>query len=120
MERCRILGALKGFINVGDINSHLAKFEQSLDNEEIRTSLANSMLVFMVRGLLSNLEFPYAQFLCIIIQNEFLHDHFEVELSLVITMNFNSYHFKPSSLQPRTASQNGMCVRNYFISSLCK
>ena len=64
------MGVLKGFINVGDINSHLTKFEQSLDNEEISTSLANSMLVFMVRGLLSDLEFPYAQFPCTTLTGE--------------------------------------------------
>lgn len=68
---CIFIGALKGFIDVGDINSHLVEFEQFL-NEETRAPppLANSMLVFMVRGLLSNLEFPYAQFPCTTLTGE--------------------------------------------------
>lgn len=51
-----------GFANLGDINSHLLAFESSLD--DVEEPLANSMLVLMVRGLFSKLQFPYAQFPC--------------------------------------------------------
>ena len=63
----RCIGALTGFINIGDINTQLLEFEQTMCDSTNPTSsktLANSMLVFMVRGLFSNLEFPYAQFPC--------------------------------------------------------
>lgn len=44
-----------GFVDVGDISSHLHAFEQSLseDNDhKSKETLATSMLVFMVKGLL--------------------------------------------------------------------
>ena len=53
-----------GFSNNGDINSHLKSFEKSLVEEEENEPLAQSMLVLMVRGLFSKLEFAYAQFPC--------------------------------------------------------
>ena len=56
---------MKGFVDIGKLNSHLLEYEQSLHNDGARVEpLADSMLVFMVRGLLSHLEFPYAQFPC--------------------------------------------------------
>ena len=60
-------GTLTGFIDIGDVNNHLLEYQMSINNSNSVTSkpvLANSMLVFMVRGLLSNLEYPYAQFPC--------------------------------------------------------
>jgi len=44
----------------------LTAFEKSLSNEnaETKPSVASTMLVIMVRGLVSNLNFPYAQFPC--------------------------------------------------------
>ena len=60
-------GALVGFVNLGDINSHLITFEQSLQSQQSTTpsdSLATTMMVFVVQGLLSPLSFPYAQFPC--------------------------------------------------------
>ena len=56
-------GVLVGFTNIGDINSHLHAFENSLV-EDRKDPIAHSMLVLMVRGLFSHLEFPYAQFPC--------------------------------------------------------
>ena len=53
-----------GFINLGEINEHLTRFERSCENGIEHQPLANSMLVFMVRGLYSSLQFPYAQFPC--------------------------------------------------------
>ena len=55
-------GSLIGFTNMGDINNHLMNFERSLADEPGETSIASSVLVIMVRGLLSKLNFPYAQF----------------------------------------------------------
>ena len=59
-------GALVGFTNLGSINAHLCAFEQMLTNDNSCTEqpLAKSMLVLMVRGLFSRLQFPYAQFPC--------------------------------------------------------
>ena len=55
-------GSLIGFANMGDINNHLINFERSLTDEPGEPSIASSVLVIMVRGLLSKLNFPYAQF----------------------------------------------------------
>ena len=53
------------FINCGDINSHLDNLEHQCNSEESSSQtrrVASHMLVFMVRGLFTSLEFPYAQF----------------------------------------------------------
>lgn len=65
-------GKLVGFVNIGDINNHLSPFEKQLqsndDDEEATTPsdppLANSIMVFMVRGVFTPLKFPYAMFPC--------------------------------------------------------
>ena len=49
-------GRLVGFVDIGDINNHLTKFEQSLDGDGTKAGvLAKLMVVFMVKGLFSNL-----------------------------------------------------------------
>ena len=55
-----------GFVNLGDINNQLLKFEreQTSDSQEVTPPIAKHMLVFMVRGIFSKLEFPYVQFPC--------------------------------------------------------
>ena len=56
-----------GFVHLGDINDQLLKFEraQTRDSQEAVTPpIAKHMLVFMVRGIFSKLEFPYVQFPC--------------------------------------------------------
>ena len=64
-----------GFTNLGDINTHLLQFEQSLNEGSSNTdTLANSMLVFMVKGLFNSLQFPYAQFPCSAISGNLLYD----------------------------------------------
>ena len=59
---CRLIG----FVNLGDVNDSLDKFEQQCQNGERRViseeSVATHMLVFMIRGLFTNLEFVFAQF----------------------------------------------------------
>ena len=56
-----------GFINLGGVNNQLLRFQQ-LQTSDADSSLpppvAKHMLVFMVRGLFQNLEFPYVQFPC--------------------------------------------------------
>ena len=56
-------GHLIGFVNLGNTNNKLLEFEATMNGDTDRP-LANSMLVFMVRGLFNNLAFPYVQFSC--------------------------------------------------------
>ena len=49
-----------GFVNLGNINNQLLELERSQTGES-QPPVATHMLVFMVRGLFSNLEFPYVQ-----------------------------------------------------------
>ena len=55
---------LIGFTNIGDINNQLDSFEQHCTNPSSSTTrtVASHMLVFMVRGIFTSLEYPYAQF----------------------------------------------------------
>ena len=57
------------FYSLGDINKCLPQFEQSLleDGDTSKNQspmLAKRMMVFMVRGLFSKLQFPCAPFPC--------------------------------------------------------
>ena len=70
-------GALIGFANLGEINSHLLEFEHSVDVAAPHSEpLANSMTVFMVRGLFTRLQFPYAQFRSIKVSGDLLFEPF--------------------------------------------
>lgn len=71
-------GALVGFTNLGEMNEHLQKFEQSLEANDGNTQepLAKSVLVMMVRGLFSRLQFPYAQFPCEAVSGDQLYNPF--------------------------------------------
>ena len=60
-----LTGALSGFVNIRDINAHLAEYEKQVSNDVLLDPLATSMLVLMVRRLFTDLRFPYAQFPCI-------------------------------------------------------
>ena len=56
-------GEVVGFVNVGDVNNQLLQFEREWTSKSNgQPPLATHMLTFMVRGLLSDLEFPYTQF----------------------------------------------------------
>ena len=58
-------GCLTGFVNMGDVATHLADYEQQLKNgTEIKPKrqLAKTIVVLMVKGLLANYQFPYATF----------------------------------------------------------
>ena len=56
-------GELIGFTDLGDINSHLLSLEQSLVDSKLQP-LATTIMNFMVKGLFSHLQFPYAHFPC--------------------------------------------------------
>ena len=60
------VGALVGFANLGEINTHLSSFQQQMKSSSTpyKQPLAKTMLVLMVRGLNSGLQFPYAQLPC--------------------------------------------------------
>ena len=56
-----------GFINLGDVNNQLLRFQQlqtSNEDSSLPPPVAKHMLVFMVRGIFQYLEFPYVQFPC--------------------------------------------------------
>ena len=55
-------GEMIGFVSLGDINKDLSEFEETCSIERDHPSIAKQLLVFMVRGLLFKLEFPYAHF----------------------------------------------------------
>ena len=60
----RHTGQVVGFVNLGDFNSQLNALSEATESCDtfIPATVATHMLVFMVRGLLTNLEYPYAQF----------------------------------------------------------
>ena len=56
-------GSMISFTYLGNINDQLLRFEQSLlDGTPTLPTLAEIMMVFMVRDLLSKLQFAHAQF----------------------------------------------------------
>lgn len=71
-------GAIIGFTNLGEVNEVLASYEKSMgDGDDVEDEpLAKSMLVLMVRGLFSKLQFAYAQFPCVKLHGYELYDVF--------------------------------------------
>lgn len=66
-------GALTGFVNLGETNEHLLQLERQLrSGTETSEPLAKTMLVLMVRGLFTRLQFPYAQFACTSVSGDIL------------------------------------------------
>ena len=57
-------GTLIGFVNVGDTNNQILEFETIISNGESSPSLAKTMMVFMVKGLLHKFDYPYVQLAC--------------------------------------------------------
>ena len=55
--------SLLGFVKIGDVNDHLSKLEENASSNTPKPNLATHVLIFMVSGILSNLEFPYVSFL---------------------------------------------------------
>ena len=81
-------GNLIGFVNLGEINNHLLKFEEMLQGHDYCT-LANSMLVFMVRGLFSKFNFPHAQFCCSDLSGDLMFDPFWEAIARLERQGFN-------------------------------
>ena len=53
---------LIGFTDLGEINNHLDNLDKQCSSNDTSSSVATHMLMLMVRGLCSCLEYPYAQF----------------------------------------------------------
>ena len=68
-------GELIGYANLGDINNHLIVFEQSI-NDEVKQRFAKTMLVFMVRGMFSKLQFAYVQFPAVDLTGDLMYEPF--------------------------------------------
>lgn len=71
-------GELVGFMNLGDMNTHFINLQRAAEegqSEKIRP-LAKSLLVVMVRGLFTSLQFPYAQFPCTNLTGDLMFDIF--------------------------------------------
>ena len=64
---------LLGFVRIGEVNDHLSRFEKSTSSDTPKPQLATHVLTFMVSGILSNLEFPYASFPCSCISGDQLY-----------------------------------------------
>ena len=60
-------GQLCGFANMGDIYKHLLNYEKVFNNPYDTSSrpLAKTMMTSMVKGLFTDLQFPYAFFLVV-------------------------------------------------------
>ena len=69
-------GAMIGFVELGDINEHLLKFERQVKGNTDEEPLANSMMVMMVRGIFTTLRFAYVQFPCASITGNLLFHPF--------------------------------------------
>ena len=63
-------GALVGFTDLGDVNNLLTNFDRSLSEETHGPQLSKTMLVFMVQGLFTKLQFLYAQFAAMAISGD--------------------------------------------------
>ena len=59
-------GRLVGFTEMGNINDEFRKFQDSMESKNsgnnIEREFASYVLVFMVRGIFSNLCYPFAYF----------------------------------------------------------
>ena len=67
-------GSLIGFVDLGSTNNQLLEFEKALAAEKTDRTLASTMLMFMVRGLLCKFNYPYAQFACNDISGSLMFD----------------------------------------------
>ena len=58
-------GSLVGFANLGDVSNHLQSYDELVKGKQsVESTVARTMMVFMVRGVFTCLRFPYVQFLC--------------------------------------------------------
>ena len=66
---------LVGFVQIGDVNSHLSKFESCNMPQQSTTApqLATHLVSFMVSGIMTDLQFPYLSFPCSTISGDQLY-----------------------------------------------
>ena len=73
----RYSGQFIDYTILGDVNNHLTNLQASLNSDgDTSPPLAKSMIVIMIRGMLSKLQFPYAQFHCCALSGDQLYDPF--------------------------------------------
>ena len=58
-------GSLIGFVDLGSTNNQLLEVEKALAAEKTDQTLASTMLMFMVRDLVSKFNYPYVRTVCI-------------------------------------------------------
>ena len=86
-------GMLIGYTDLGDINMHLLRFEDSMKNDTPpEPQIAKSMMVFMVRGLFTRLQFPYVQFPCAHLSGEQLYEPFWEAVGRIETCGLKVIH----------------------------
>lgn len=82
-------GMMIGFMDLGNINMHLLHFEESVKRDTPpEPQIAKSMMVFMVRGLFTRLQFPYAQCNCANLSGEQLYKPFWEAVRRIETCGF--------------------------------
>ena len=70
-------GTLIGFSNLGEINTHLLAFENEINGSTAQEeSLAKTVMVLMVQGIFTKLQFAYAQFPVAKLTGDLLFDPF--------------------------------------------
>ena len=93
-------GEFIGFANLGKINTQLDAFEHAMSSAEpVKPSIAKTIMVFMVRGLFSKLQFAYAQFPCCQVRGDKLFQPFWEAVSRLETCGL-----KVGSLAPQLCS----------------
>ena len=65
-------GQVVGFVNLGVVNNQLSELERAYKSEQQRPEIATHMLVLMVRGLMTKINFPYAHFPTAGVTSDFL------------------------------------------------
>lgn len=73
---------LLGFVNLGEVNNHLIRFEQQTrQGMNDQPQLACHMLVFYVRSFFTRLQYPYSQFPCSSLAGEQIYKPFWLTVS---------------------------------------
>lgn len=67
-------GSLIGFVDLGSTNNQIIEFEKALIAEKTDRTLASTMLMFMIRWLVYEFNYPYVQFACNDISSSLMFD----------------------------------------------
>ena len=82
-------GSLVGFANLGDVSNHLQSYDELVKGKQsVESTVARTMMVFMVRGVFTRLRFPYAQFPCASLTGYLLFHPFWQAVSRLERMEF--------------------------------